>query len=169
MLYTLLALLLLLLHPLFALFILLFSVVRFLFRTLYDKFMFCTVSCCGRSPVRDTGIAWKISGPGLSRQYYQSVRENDVYVLVTAELERYLLAEFEKEVNRKLGEVLVKAQGAMNQVTNSMRANTPYTNFTEINDSIQFYQRKLNLRLSTMRNKFPQHPGSNVRFTQAEL
>lgn len=85
----------LLLHPIVAGLVVVWAVLRFLFRSLYDKFMFCTVSCCGRSPVRDTGIAWKISGPGLSRQYYQSIKEGDVYVLVIAELEKYMLEEFE--------------------------------------------------------------------------
>ncbi len=36
--------------------------------------MYGIIKCSGRSPVRDTGMAWKISGPGLSRQYYQSIK-----------------------------------------------------------------------------------------------
>lgn len=82
--YTLTALLMIVFHPIAAGIVVIFAVFRLVLRTLYDKFMYCTVSCCGRSPVRDTGIAWKISGPGLSRQYFQSIREGDVYVLVIA-------------------------------------------------------------------------------------
>lgn len=57
----------------------------------------------------------------------------------------------------------------MEQVTGSLRSNAPYGNFVEITDTIQFYNRKMTLQLSRMRNKFPRLPGSNVRFTQAEL
>jgi hypothetical protein len=74
-LYTLFALLMIIIHPILALLTLFGSIMRFIGRSIYDKLMYCVISCCGRSPVRDTGIAWKISGPGLSRQYFQSIKE----------------------------------------------------------------------------------------------
>lgn len=65
----------LVMHPILAFLMLICSVIRFVARSIYDRFMYCIIGCCGRSPVRDTAIAWKISGPGLSRQYFQSIRE----------------------------------------------------------------------------------------------
>ena len=44
-----------------------------------------------------------------------------------------------------------------------------YSDFSVIDSSIQFYQQKLNSQLYKIRIKFPQYPGTNVRFTQAEL
>lgn len=92
--YTLLALSMLVIHPILALLMLLSSFIRFIGRSIYDRFMYCVICCCGRSPVRDTAIAWKISGPGLSRQYFQSIREEDVYILMIAELEKMQLEHF---------------------------------------------------------------------------
>jgi len=36
----------------------------------------------GRTPSRNTAIAKKISGPGMSKSYYMSINEEDVYILV---------------------------------------------------------------------------------------
>lgn len=57
----------------------------------------------------------------------------------------------------------------MGQVTSSLRDTSPYSNYTEITDTINFYRLKLNNQLRIMRAKFPLLPGNNVRFTQAEL
>jgi len=40
----------------------------------------------GRTPSKDTNIARKISGPGMSRGYYYSIAEEDVYILTQAAL-----------------------------------------------------------------------------------
>ena len=33
-------------------------------------------------------MAWRISGPGIKEEYFFSLQENDVYMLVQAELEK---------------------------------------------------------------------------------
>lgn len=166
--YTIGALLMLIIHPILALLMFISSFIRFIGRTIYDKFMYCIISCCGRSPVRDTAIAWKISGPGLSRQYFQSIREEDVYILMVAELERLQLEHFEKGVLDRLRSLRVKASSSIEYLTKAIKA-TPYHDFKVIDESIQFYQQKLNSQLYKIRVKFPQYPGNNVRFTKAEL
>lgn len=47
---------------------------RFL-RTVTDTIMACLIGCLGRTPSRDTAIAEKISGPGMSRNYFYSISE----------------------------------------------------------------------------------------------
>lgn len=42
----------------------------------------------GRTPSRDTSIARKISGPGMSKEFYMSINEEDVYVLIRSQLEQ---------------------------------------------------------------------------------
>jgi len=38
-----------------------------------DTIMLCLIGCLGRTPSRDTSIARKISGPGMSRNYFYSI------------------------------------------------------------------------------------------------
>ena len=42
-------------------------------RTISDTIMIGFIGCCGRTPSRDTSIARKISGPGMSRNYFYSI------------------------------------------------------------------------------------------------
>jgi hypothetical protein len=48
--------------------------------------MLSVIGYMGRTPSRDTAIAKKISGPGVSRSYFFSVLEEDVYVLTQCAL-----------------------------------------------------------------------------------
>lgn len=73
--YTIAALLGIVYHPLLAFIFLMWGLLRITTKTIVDLIMFGFIKCCGRSPVRDTKIAWRVSGPGLSRDYYQTIRE----------------------------------------------------------------------------------------------
>ena len=56
------------------------------FRTFTDEIMLFLIKKLGRTPSKDTNIARKISGPGMSRGYYYSIAEEDVYILTQAAL-----------------------------------------------------------------------------------
>jgi hypothetical protein len=43
------------------------------FRTFTDSIMLFIIGKLGRTPSRDTSIARKISGPGMSRDYFYSI------------------------------------------------------------------------------------------------
>ncbi len=62
--------------------------------------MACLIGCLGRTPSRDTAIAKKISGPGMSRNYFYSISEEDVYILTQAILEKFILNKF-SEITRE--------------------------------------------------------------------
>jgi hypothetical protein len=64
-----------LLHPIMALFFCCLSIIRRIIRTIFDIVMFGIIRLLARTPARNTQIAWKISGPGLSRKYYHSISE----------------------------------------------------------------------------------------------
>jgi len=55
-------------------------------RKITDSIMLCLLRCCARVPSYDTAIATKISGPGMSNQYYLSILEEDVYILVQSQI-----------------------------------------------------------------------------------
>lgn len=86
--------------PLWFLFIalvcLIWSGVSYSFRTGYDWLTYQLIKAIGRSPVTDSAMAWRVAGPGIDGSYYQSVKSTDIYLLVTAELEKIHLEMFQK-------------------------------------------------------------------------
>jgi hypothetical protein len=77
-------LLCLFLHPLLSLFILIFAILRKCLRKIYDKLMYYFIRYCGRSPVRDTWLAWRIAGPHISQNYLQKIKSGDIFILLQA-------------------------------------------------------------------------------------
>lgn len=53
----------------------LIGLVRFVLRRIYDAVMFNMIKCCARQPREDSWIAWKVAGPGVSRNFYQTIKE----------------------------------------------------------------------------------------------
>lgn len=56
--------------------------------------MIFVIGYMGRTPSRDTAIAKKISGPGITRSYFYSVLEEDVYILTQCALEKIVMNKF---------------------------------------------------------------------------
>lgn len=77
---------LLVFSPLVCLLYTMYLVLQRVFRTFTDTIMLFIISKLGRTPSRDTAIAKKISGPGMSRSYFYSINEEDVYVLTQSAL-----------------------------------------------------------------------------------
>lgn len=77
---------LLIVAPLICFLYFILLVLQRVMRTFTDAIMACLISCLGRTPSRDTAIAKKISGPGMSRSYFYSIAEEDVYILTQASL-----------------------------------------------------------------------------------
>ena len=61
------------LAPIFSGIYFLFLIIQRVFRTLVDKLMLFLFKKIGRTPSKDTIIARKISGPGMSRGYFLTV------------------------------------------------------------------------------------------------
>lgn len=56
------------------------------FRRVFDGIMMCVFRKLGRTPSRDTFVARKISGPGMTKDFYMSINEEDVYILIRSNL-----------------------------------------------------------------------------------
>jgi hypothetical protein len=78
----------------FSLFHFIFLVLQRYLRKLTDKIMLAIIAYMGRTPSKDTSIAHKISGPGISRNYFFSVLEEDVYILIQCALENIIINKF---------------------------------------------------------------------------
>lgn len=77
---------LILVAPIVSVMYFLLLILQRVWRTLTDTIMLCIIGCLGRTPSRDTAIARKISGPGMSRNYFFSIFEDDVYILTQCAL-----------------------------------------------------------------------------------
>lgn len=88
--------------PILSLLWFIFSLIRYVMRRIYDTVMYIFVSCCGRSPIKDTCVAWKVSGPGSANSYFYNIREQDVYILVMVEMEKIQLDIFKEAMNQAL-------------------------------------------------------------------
>ncbi len=64
---------LLVLAPLACVLYFIWLVLQRVCRTISDTIMIGFIGCCGRTPSRDTSIARKVSGPGMSRNYFYSI------------------------------------------------------------------------------------------------
>lgn len=84
----------LIIHPILSLIISVYAILHFIWSFVTDYFMYIVVKMLARTPSRDTKIAWKVSGPGMSRQFYDSIQEEDVYILVEAQLEKIYLSKY---------------------------------------------------------------------------
>ena len=64
--------------------------------------MLFIIAKLGRTPSKNTAIARKISGPGMSRTYFMSIAEEDVYVLTQCKLESIFFEKFVSQVVYKI-------------------------------------------------------------------
>lgn len=88
--------------PLVCLAYTLYLIIQRGFRTFTDTIMLFIISKLGRTPSRDTAIAKKISGPGMSRSYFYSINEEDVYVLTQSALEKTYMNKFNTLTRQKI-------------------------------------------------------------------
>lgn len=85
---------LLILTPLITSLYFIFLVIQKVFRIMGDFTFILIISRVGRTPSKDTKIAKKIAGPGMSRNNYYSILKEDVYVLTQCCLEKILVRKF---------------------------------------------------------------------------
>lgn len=85
---------LLVVAPIRTLFLMSYTFIVLAFRKSFDWLMLLLISKLGRTPSRDSNIAKKISGPGMSKEFYMSINEEDVYILMRGKLEQIFMHKF---------------------------------------------------------------------------
>ena len=68
-------------HTLFGVIAYLASLVYRCSTTLYYEAGFFLIKVVGRSPTSDSNIAWRIEGPGISKNFSQKLNPDDIYIL----------------------------------------------------------------------------------------
>ncbi|KRX03251.1 hypothetical protein PPERSA_09263 [Pseudocohnilembus persalinus] len=155
--------------PLLAIFMALFGFSRYILRSLYDCFMYGIVRCFARNPVREDNMAWRIKGPGVENtQYYYTIEDNDVFMLVRAELEKLQLLEFEYKAKRIIKKPLSKAQKIYRDCLEIYQV-TRKDQFNQISNKVNIINNKLTMAIQQRQQCFPYFNSQQVRFSDQEL
>lgn len=135
--------------PLKTVLLFIFYVTQRMFRRLFDCCLLCCFGTCGRTPSRDTSIARKISGPGMTKDFYMSINEEDVYVLVQSELEKIYLQKFDQLIRAKMQSNCTRFKSSIRKILAPFDANY-YDKNTVISEN-------MNTILSNYQRQYRQH------------
>jgi hypothetical protein len=154
------------LQPILAILVFIFGILRYILRSVYDFVLMGFVKCFARRPRTDSGMAWKVKGPGLSSQYYNHIKIDDALLCVRAHLESLQLTYLQTKYNLLLDEPLniidSKVKRPMSRVDCSFNENG------WISSTVSNYKSLLSRQIEERRNKFSKCP-SNIKFTKEEL
>ncbi|CAD8182894.1 unnamed protein product [Paramecium pentaurelia] len=149
--------------PLGSIFMIIFGHLRYIIRSLYDCLMILFVKCLGRVPATENWLAWKVSGPGISRKYYFTIKNEEALILVAGKLEKCILQEYQKKIEEEIMAPQKQVQSVMNNF------------FSVFGASYNFHDRgcdklksSLNQQISQRLQVLPQI-SNNIRFNESEL
>ena len=152
------------LQPILSLFFLIYSHIHFVLRYFYDLFFFTIFKCLGKVPETNNCIAWVIGGPGLFRNRYYDLKNKDILSLVIGELEKRVMANFKKNMERNLDKpanTIINIKKVYNKI------GLDYRMSTEMSQSISYYKELL--RNQIKERKFYPECHVNVKFTENRI
>jgi hypothetical protein len=156
------------LHIILVIFFLIFAILRYTIRSIYDCFMLLLVKCLGRVPASDTAIAWRVQGPGLAFQYYTSIELKDIMLLVAAELEKHELNHYTDLMNTKIRAPIEEYRNFVQKLLNPIKANLNYDEPAQLKEICNKLSSNLEIRLKNRHGIYPKHP-QKVRLTREEM
>lgn len=157
-----------LIHPILILSSFCFGIICYLLRTFYDVLLLAVVFALGREPKTDSILAWKISGPGISEDYFNQVEIDEVLILIRVYMEKYELSIFKKKMIRIVNEPLEKIINLHSNVfEKSIKINGP-SKPKELVEMTNKIHERLTQQI-TERNRYYIKFPKNVRLTEEEL
>lgn len=173
-------------QPTISLAISILGVIRFSLRSIYNFFMFQILKLNGRIPQTNTRLAWIISGPGISKNYYNYLSIPDSLVLVECELEKLLLLNYKREITEYLYDPVRQYQ-EIKKIINPLHLNfSVYLNNNinkknnsdcnlnsngeydfGIETSVKLYEQMLNKQINERISIYPKT--EKIKFTREEL
>ena len=154
---------LLIIAPIRSIFIMAYALLTQAFRRTLDKIMMAIFTHLGRTPSRDSVIAKKISGPGMSKDFYMSINEEDVYVLVRSRLESIYMTQVHLLISSHLQKELNVMKNIINRILKPFGAY--YNKVDYISANVQTLQTNYHNQFNGYMKRYPYNP-VNVRFTQ---
>jgi len=161
------------LSPLISIFVFVFGIALYVLKSMWDWFILnVIIRCFARVPSRNSTYAYRISGPGISRDFYNTLETNDLSLLVIAHLEKLELDQVWKvgsqiiEYPKKCldGKCNLLFKRFMYDNTNNQFANDSFKNISFLKQSLQYY-------INEKKTHLPAIQGGHhtIRFTNEEL
>ena len=159
--------------PLISLFVFVFGIALYVLKSMWDFFILhVIVRCFARVPSSNSTFAYRISGPGISRDFYNTLETHDLSLLVISHLEKleldqalkegYEIIEYPKKTIDNQCKVLFDK--FMNDNTQNQFAKESFKNVQFLKDSLRYHVDNMKRQLPTI------HGGHNtIRFTKEEL
>lgn len=151
-------------QPILGIFFFVYSQIHFILRFLYDLFFYSIFKCLGKVPESNNCIAWVQSGPGLFRDRYYDIKIKDVIFLVIGELEKRIMRNYKYKMQSILNEPKDTIKD-IKKIYSKIGLTYDYNYL--INNTIDFYMKKLNDQISVKRF----YPECNVpvKFTEEKI
>ena len=159
---------LMVLQPVFAVVFVIVGIIMFILRYIYDFSIYYLVKCIAKIPVVDTCFAWKIEGPGLFRDRYFNIPDEDILLLLRGQLESDQLNYYNMNTIKQLEQPEQNLKTSVEAVYNYFNLNIKPNPI--ITNSIRAYKTKLSALITKRREQLPKfEKRSLVKFTKSRL
>lgn len=161
------------LAPVLSVVLLLGGVLLFVLKNIWDwAILNLVIKCCARVPSSNTSYAVRISGPGVSRDFYNSLESKHLSLLVIAHLERCELDQIQKELTTILDSphlYIKKQYQTLFKNFMDSHASNPYLRRSF--DNLAFLKQSLEHHIAKRKKRLPQIATGKhtVRFTEEDL
>ena len=159
--------------PLISAFVFAFGISLYILKSIWDFFILnVIVRCFARVPSRNSTFAYRISGPGISRDFYNTLETKDLILLIIAHMERLEMDQLLKEGNL----ILEYPKNYIDQHYKTlfhkfMNDNSNNEYMKDSFKNIQFLKDSLNYYINERKKHLPKINvgGHTIRFTKEEL
>ena len=159
--------------PVLCVLVFVFGSLAYIIKNIWDWLLLnLLIRHCARVPSSNTCYAIRISGPGISRDFYNSIESRHLSLLVIAHLEKLELEQLKIEVNQIFNYPSTYIKSKYTDLLQDITYN--HTSNKYINRSFQnlsFLYNSLNYFVDKKKQKLPSIIGGNhtIRFTKEDL
>lgn len=155
-------------YPLLMVAAVILGVIYYFFATIYDCLMIVVIYILGREPQSNTILAWKISGPGVTLDYFNQVELEDIFVSVRVFLEKFELMIFNSRILKMIEEPKLYTDSLYHQIFSKTFGTQKPETPKELTQIQSVLTDKLKQQIHQRQHCFPKAP-KNVRLSSEEL
>ena len=155
-------------YPLIMMVSVVLGIFYYFLASFYDCLMIVIIYFLGREPQSNSLVAWKISGPGLTLDYFNQVELEDIFVSVRAFLEKFELMVYKSKIMKMIDEPKQTIDNLYSLIfVKSFGGNKPEPP-KDISQIQNMLTEKLNNQTSQRQHCYPKSQ-KNVRLSSEEL
>lgn len=161
-------------YPILAILLYVISCLSILLKICWDYFCFnIIIRCLAKIPQKDTNLARRIAGPGISRNLFYSLSMEDSVILIQSLLENIQLQKFEQQLTEIINYPSVKITTLFSRLLKAFVDNPSGQpkSLSPITESIYSLDNELRDKLRQRRELLPRLPYSSIqiKFTESEI